>query len=264
MTPKYGLIFLVLISPTLFGKDYNVSVARLPLYSESPDKGILIDVIKALDAEYKEGRFIIETYPFKRSIHNVATGKADFHFPTIGSLVWGLETDRFETQLHAEGLQRSTASLVKTHFALYSNSDKPPLDIDHLSRYRIETDAGHTLFFHEDIQGTTCLKCSVEKLSKGRIDGLIFAAREVDVFAEQLGITNLRRQQYQTFGSKFILPLGEKGAEIDQLLTRLIRRMVEKGTLQQVAAPYLEYFQRTFAGDDYYPTLDEIQARDGL
>ena len=261
MISRYWLIFLILVSPVLFGKDYKISVARLPLYSESPDKGILIDVIKALDEEYKEGRFIIEVYPFMRSIHNVATGKADFHFPTIGSRVWGHETDQFETRLHAQGLQRSAASLVKTHFALYSNRDRPPLDVEQPGRFRIETDAGHTLFFHAGIQGTTCLKCSVEKLSKGRIDGLIFAAREIDVLAEQLGITNLRRQQYRIFGSKFILPLGEKGTEIDQLLTHLIRRMVEKGTLQRVAAPYLEYFRRTFAGD-YYPTLDEIRATD--
>jgi len=252
------IITLILIFVTsVHAKDYKLSVAKLPLYSESPTKGILIDVLKAMDEEYKEGNFIIEVYPFQRSIDNVISGRADFHFPTIGPNIWGREDDNYELALSKQGVRRSTASLTKTHFALFSNSNHPPLDIANIEDYRIETDLGHTIFFYNGIQGTTCLPCSVEKLSAGRLDGLIFASREIEFMAKDAGITNIQRQNYKIFGSKFILPIGKKGNEIDQLISRLIIKILKNGKLQKVAAPYLNYFQKEYH-EQYLPQLDEI------
>ncbi|VAX12028.1 hypothetical protein MNBD_GAMMA24-788 [hydrothermal vent metagenome] len=255
-------VFLIILalsySVRLFAKDYRISVARLPLYSESANKGILIDILKAMDKEYKGGKFIIQVYPFQRSVNNVINGQADFHFPTIGSHIWARENDKFEQQLNKQGIRRSSVSLTKTHFALYSNSDKPPLDINKLEQYRIETDSAHTIFFNPKIEGTTCLPCSVRKLSAGRIDGLIFAAREIDGMIKKAHIKNIRRQNYKIFGSKFILPLGPKGDEIDKLLAKLIKRMIEKGTLQRVAKPYSRYFEKNFSAP-YLPTLQDIK-----
>ncbi|HED14928.1 MAG TPA: hypothetical protein ENI62_14970 [Gammaproteobacteria bacterium] len=258
---KIGKILLAVILSSFaaqgFAKDYRISVAKLPLYSESPTKGILIDVLKAMGKEYQGGKFIIEVYPFERSINNVINGQADLHFPTIGPTIWGRENDRYEKKLNKMGLRRSTSSLTKTHFALYSNSDKPPIDLTRLETYRIETDLGHTTFFYPGIQGTTCLPCSVKKLSAGRIDGLIFAAREIDFFIKKAGITNIRRQNYRIFGSKFILPIGKKGDEIDQLLSKLIIKMIKDGSLARAAAPYLGYFKKEFGGL-YIPQLSDI------
>lgn len=238
-------------------KDYLLSVAQLPLYSESPERGILIDVLKALDARYQEGRFIIEVYPFQRSIDNVVQGRADFHFPTIGPNVWGREADRYERAIARQGIRRSRCSLTKTHFALFTNADEPPLDLNRLARYSLETDRGHTMFFEPEVQGTTCLPCSVKKLSAGRIDGLIFAAREIDFFIAEAGVDNIRRQDFRRFGSKFILPIGPKGDAIDRLLCRLIAEMVRDGSLRAAAQPYSRYFEREF-GEPYLPNLNDI------
>ena len=260
---RYISIFLTVLalsySINIFAKDYRISVARLPLYSESANKGILIDILKAMGKEYKGGKFIIQVYPFQRSIENVINGRADFHFPTIGSHIWSRENDKFERKLNKLGIRRSSVSLTKTHFALYSNRNKPPLDINHLEQYRIETDSAHTIFF-TGVQGTTCLPCSVRKLSAGRIDGLIFAAREIDGMIKKAHIKNIRRQNYKIFGSKFILPLGPKGDAIDKLLARLIKKMIEDGTLQKVAKPYSDYFEKNFSAP-YLPTLQDIKNR---
>jgi len=238
-------------------KDYKISVGKLPLYSESKDKGILIDVIKALDEEYKDGRFVIEVYPFERSINNVVTGDADFHFPTIGKNIWAKETDKYETDLLDKGLMRSSCSLTKPHFALYRKSDKPDIDVSKMQDYRVETDSGHTVFFNKEMQGTTCLPCSVEKLSAGRIDGLVFASREIDFMIKDGGYKNIKRQNFKVFGSKFILPAGEKGEEINRLLSTLIERMIRNGDLQTIAEPYTSYFQEQY-GESYLPTLNDI------
>lgn len=251
-------IFIVLCFISyLSAKDYIISVGKLPLYSESKNKGILIDIIKAMDEEYKEGRFIIEVYPFGRSIDNVITGKADLHFPTIGKNIWSKESDVYEKELLSKGIRRSSCSLTKTHFALYSNSSKPKIDTSKIQNYKIKTDIGHTIFFDKNIQGTTCLACSVEKLSVGRIDGLVFASREIDGMIKEGAFKNIRRQNFKIFGSKFILPSGEKGEEIDKLLSLLIAKMIKNGKLEEVAKTYSSYFKEQY-GNSYLPTLKDI------
>ena len=250
-------IILFILVVNLNAKDYIISVGKLPLYSESKDKGILIDVLKAMDEEYKDGKFIIEVYPFGRSINNVITGKADVHFPTIGKNIWGKETDTYEKELLKQGIMRSSSSLTKTHFALYTNTSKPNIDVSKIEDYKIETDIGHTIFFNKNMGGTTCLPCSVEKLSNGRIDGLVFASREIDGMIKKGGFKNIRRQDFKIFGSKFILPATKKGEEIDELLTSLIKKMIKNGKLAKVAKPYTEYFQKKYK-DNYLPTLNEI------
>jgi len=257
MKRKIGVLLALMIAININAKGYIISVGRLPLYSESSEKGILIDVLKAMDKEYKDGKFIIEVYPFARSIHNVIEGKADFHFPTIGKNIWSKETDTYEKELAKQNLMRSTASLTKTHFALYSNTAKPKIDISKIQDYKIETDSGHTIFFNKNFRGTTCLPCSVKKLSANRIDGLVFASREIDSMIKDANITNIRRQNFKIFGSKFILPNTKKGREIDKLLTSLIKKMIQDGTLKKVAKPYSKYFQEQY-GDGYLPTLQDI------
>ncbi|MEA2029792.1 MAG: hypothetical protein U9N49_12585 [Campylobacterota bacterium] len=250
------VLFFIVIS-CLSAKDYIISVGKLPLYSESKDRGILIDVIKAMDEEYKEGRFIIEVYPFGRSIDNVITGKADLHFPTIGKNIWSKESDVYEKELLSKGIRRSSCSLTKTHFALYTNSSRPKIDTSKIQEYKIETDIGHTIFFDKNIQGTTCLACSVEKLSASRIDGLIFASREIDGIIKDGDYKNIRRQNFKIFGSKFILPSGEKGEEIDKLLSSLIATMIKNGKLKKVSKAYSSYFKEQY-GNSYLPTLKDI------
>ena len=251
------ILLLLILTNNINAKDYTISVGKLPIYSESKDKGILIDILKAMDEEYKEGKFIIEVYPFGRSIDNVIKGKADFHFPTIGKNIWSNETDIYEKKLSKQGIRRSSCSLTKTHFALYSNTSKPKLNVLNLQNKKIETDSGHTIFFHKNIGSTTCLPCSVEKLNAGRIDGLVFASREIDGMIKDGGFKNIRRQNFKVFGSKFILPIGEKGEEIDRLLKSLIQKMIENGKLAEVAKPYTEYFQTQY-NDPYLPTLEDI------
>lgn len=254
---KKIFICFCLLFTSLFAKDYKISVGKLPLYSETKDKGILIDILKAMDEEYKDGKFIIEVYPFARSINNVITGESDFHFPTIGKNIWEKENDTYEKELNKQGLRRSSCSLTKTHFALYTNIDKSKLDISKIQNYKIETDMGHTIFFNKNMQGTTCLSCSVKKLSAKRIDGLVFASREIDFIIKEGNYTNIKRQDFKIFGSKFILPHGEKGEEIDKLLISLIKKMIKNGKLAKISQPYTDYFQKQY-NNQYLPTLKDI------
>lgn len=257
-----SLVLWLLAYPTTgLARDYRINVGHLPLYAETKDDGILIDVIKAMDEEYAAGRLIIEVYPFERSIHNVAQGLADLHSPIVGSADWGPEDGPYEEELRARGLRRSTCSLTKSHFALYRHRERSPLDLTRLDDYRIETDAGHRSFFEIPIQGTTCLPGSVEKLSAKRIDGLVFASREIDLMIREAGLTNIARQRFRIFGSKFILPDMAEGAQTDAMLCEVIGRMIRKGTLERVARPYSRYFLRKY-GAPYLPDLEDLSRLD--
>ena len=61
----------------------KASIAQLPVLSESPEKGIFVELVKALDEVYEEGTIEIEVYPFARSVENVLRGNADFHIPSF-------------------------------------------------------------------------------------------------------------------------------------------------------------------------------------
>jgi hypothetical protein len=253
---KLIVLLSLFIVNLIYAQDYILSVGKLPIYTETKDKGILIDVLKELDKHYKNGHFKIEVFPFGRSIDNVKTGKADFHFPTIGKNIWGKENDVYEKELNKQGLMRSTCSLVKTPFALYINKNHP-IDIQNLQKYRVETDISHTIFFFKSIKPSTCLECSIKKLSAGRIDAFIFASREIDTIIKKLKIKNIKRLKYKIFGSKFILPYNEKGKKIDKILCKNIKKMIYDGSLKKVAKPYSDYFEKIY-GDPYIPTQKDI------
>jgi len=65
-------------------RDLKVSLPYpLPGLVDSPDKGIFVDLLKAMAEEYKGGKITWELFPFARSMENVEKGKADFHLPQL-------------------------------------------------------------------------------------------------------------------------------------------------------------------------------------
>jgi len=254
---RCALCLILALSYGVHARDYTISVGYLPLYAESKDHGILIDVIKAMADEYTEGQFLIDVFPFERSIHYVEQGQSDMHFPIVGRHIWSAEDDAYEDYLRLRGLRRSSCCLTLSHFALYRNNEHPPLDLDRLGEYRIETDVGHQLNFDIPMQGSTNLPGSVQKLSAGRIDGLIFAAREIDLMIHDAGITNIERQDFEIVASKFILPDTPQGEATNRMLCEVIGRMVRSGRLAEVARPYSKYFEQEF-GAPYLPSLEDL------
>jgi polar amino acid transport system substrate-binding protein len=254
----FGFALLLVWPYGVSARDYRISVGYLPLYAEDKNHGILIDVIKAMGEEYTDGQISIDVFPFERSIYYVEQGQSDMHFPIVGHNFGTREDDAYEDFLQQRGLRRSTCFLTKSHFALYRNREHPPLDLNRLHEYRIETDAGHQLNFDIPMQGSTNLPGSIRKLSAGRIDGLVFAAREIDLMIREAGITNIERQDFQIVASKFILPDTPQGEETDRMLCEVISRMVRTGRLAEVARPYSQYFEQEF-GDPYLPSIEDLE-----
>ncbi|MGD0232636.1 MAG: hypothetical protein ABSC19_20170, partial [Syntrophorhabdales bacterium] len=53
-----------LVLATAEARDLKVSLPQLPPLVESKDKGILVDLVKAMAEEYKDGKITWDVFPF--------------------------------------------------------------------------------------------------------------------------------------------------------------------------------------------------------
>lgn len=199
-------------------KELKASLAQMPVYAESMDKGVLIDLVKLIE---KESGVTIhrEVVPFARSMDNVINRQVNFHMPLI------MVPNADESKLPYD---HSTETIFHVNFVLYTNKSKP-LDSSKLASYKLETDRAHTQYFPFPIEPSTNLESSLKKLDAGRIDGFIFADFASDPIIKQTGLKNVHRALYKTFDVKIILPKGGRGGEVDKLLSSSIQSLRKKG-----------------------------------
>ena len=202
---------------------YDASLAKMPVYAESPEKGVLVDFTKAL-AEVSGNDFNLRVVPFKRSMHNVTTRAVDFHMPLIQNpALKDADLD----------YDHSTTTIFHVNFVLYTNKNKP-LDIKDLSGAKIETEAAHTQYFHKEIKPSSNIENSLKKVNVGRIDGFIFADNASDPIVKKLGLKNIKRQLYKRFDVKIILPKGEQDKEVDHMLTAAVEKLKQTGQYKKI------------------------------
>ena len=74
---------VVCTSPALAaGKTWKASLAQMPVYAESREKGVLVDFIKALEKASGD-KIEYQVVPFPRSMNDVQEKNVDFHLPLI-------------------------------------------------------------------------------------------------------------------------------------------------------------------------------------
>jgi len=216
-------VSVTLIGSPALGKDLKASIAEMPVYSESKDKGVLVDLVKAI-AEVSGIKTDISVVPFKRSMSYVIKGIVDFHLPLIKNP--NIREDSLD-------YDHSTESIFHVNFVLYTNKNKE-ISKDNLKDYDIETDLAHTQYFDFTINPSTRIKSSLVKLNAGRIDGFIFADTASDPLIREYNLTNIRRQLYKVFEVKIVLPKGGRGGEIDGILTSAIKKLHENGRYKEI------------------------------
>jgi len=224
LTLTVALVMLSVI--TARAADMKASLAQMPVYAESTDKGVLVDLVKAI-AKTSGKNIEIQVVPFNRSMHDVMDGKADFHMPLIKA------ENVDETKLD---YAHSTETIFHVNFVLYTNKNKP-IDKSKLKDYRIETDLAHVAYFDFPVKGSTRLDSSLKKVDAGRIDGFIFADFASDPIVKKEGLKNIHRELYKVFDVKIILPKGEKGKATDVFLTETIEKMRADGSYDKIMSP---------------------------
>ncbi len=106
--------------------------------SKAKDKGILVDLVKAMAEEYKDGKITWDVYPFARSMENVEKGMADFHMPLLVNP--NISADKLPFQFSSE-------AIFKAHVCSLHEQEQQKINPSNLSNYKIETDLGHDAVF---------------------------------------------------------------------------------------------------------------------
>ena len=206
--------------------DYRASLAEMPVSAENSDKGVLVDLVKAISLESgKDISLVVE--PFARSMNNVKAGKADFHMPLIAIP---------EINPSALNYSYSTETIFHVNFVLYTKKGSN-ITKDKLRMAKVETDIAHTQYFDFSVKGSPSLEQSLKKVNAGRIDALIFADSATDPLIKKNNLTHIQRDLYKVYDVKIILPKDGQGGDTDQFLSKYIGKLRVKGDFDKIMAP---------------------------
>jgi polar amino acid transport system substrate-binding protein len=200
------------------GKTWKVTVAQMPVVSESRDKGVFIDLLKSMERACGD-RFEVQVVPFARSIGDVADRKADFHWPLLQQPGSPGTREKFDY---------ASPVLYHVNFVLYTAKNSS-VSLASLGKSKIETDAAHVEYFDFPVVGSSNLEGSIKRVDAGRLDGLIFADVAIDPIVKATKLSNLKRTLYKRMPVMFVLPKGERGGPTDKFLTATVDKMKASG-----------------------------------
>lgn len=233
MKDFFKKMFCALVVATLFlypaigaAKTWKASLAQMPVYAESKDKGVLVDFIKALEKASGE-KIEYQVVPFARSMSDVQEKKVDFHMPLIQIPGSEKGTDKFDY---------STETIFHVNFTLYSGK-KLDITPQNVGKSKVETDAAHTAYFGFPIVQSFSIESSLKKVDAGRIDAFIFADNASDPIIKKEKLTNIKRQLFKRFDVKVILPKGDRGGPTDKFLTEAIGKLKKSGEFTKIMGP---------------------------
>ena len=227
--------FLLLIAGLMSGMWVSADTVRLgtfhiPLLSESSDKGVFVDLARAVAAEAGlEVQIVL--LPAQRTREAFAGGRLDGLFP---ALAVAMETD-----------YSATASFTDKRIYAFTRMDEPLItDAEQLSGKRVGYTEGFTYSSRllnvsgARYQSTITDPQNIRKLVAGRID--VFLGDEVSALAaaRQQGVTDRIHHdsghpmaQYPVF---FAFHNDERGRQLTQQFNQAIKALQDSGELQRI------------------------------
>lgn len=216
--------------------DLMASLAELPGLAESPDQGAFVEIVKAIDSAYTEGCITIRLFPFARSVHNITSGKADFHIPSIRNP--NIEQTHFPYRI-------ATEKMGTVCFVIYSHHDKPltkQMLADAIQQkqggapfpYKVEVAQGIEDQFPFPAKPSNYIDQSLKKVAMKRIDALIWAQEETDLTLKRLKIGTIQREFWQAFDDVILISKGPEGDRVDTILSNALNNLRASGRLKQL------------------------------
>jgi polar amino acid transport system substrate-binding protein len=156
-------------------------------------------------------------------------GQADFLLPYIPPYIP-------PSHLSDENLPYTFASkpIVQVSFVLYTRGNGPVLNMEHLDTYRIETLRGAAEHFPFKIGEIDSFRQGLMKVISKRSDGFIVEQDAADKYIRAHRLKNIRRTLYSTWNSSIAIPKGERGREIDRIISTALRKLKKSGELQKI------------------------------
>lgn len=205
------------------GKTWKVSLAQMPVYAESLDKGVLVDLVKALE-KVSGDKVELQVVPFPRSMADVQDKKVDLHMPLIQLPGSETGTAKFDY---------STDTIFHVNFTMYSTKgvDVTPATAP---KFKVETELAHVDYFGFPIVPSNSIEGSLKKVNAGRVDAFVFADAACDPVVKSAGLSNLKRQLYKRWDVKVVLPKGARGGAGDKWLAENIAKLRSSGQYDKI------------------------------
>lgn len=222
-----GLIGIIVLIPSLINAtEINGALAKMPIYAESNEKGVLVDLVKAV-AEVSENNIDIKVLPFSASLNLIAFNKKDFHMPLIKNDV--VNTDELKYFY-------STDTIFHVNFVIYCLKDKN-INTQNISNFKVETDRAHINYFPFNVIPSNSIEESLKKVNSGEIDAFIFADFATDPYLRQMNNKKIKREFYKRFDVKIIFPKTEKGKQMDEIFVDSLNKLRTNGKLKSIVGP---------------------------
>jgi len=205
----------------------TAALAELPVLAETPDRGVLVDLVKAIDRiENTQTRIVI--LPFRRALKSVENGQADFQMPLVQPLAGG------QARRLYHGI---SAAAFDVQFFLYTRADVT-IAPDELKQHSVATLQAHAPLFPFPVSENDCLECSLRMLLAHRVDAFIFAAPETNDAIERLQLGGMfHRELYRVYHATAVVPVGERGDATETLLDDALAKLHRSGELDRILAP---------------------------
>lgn len=224
-------------SNTALSMPLRANIANLPVLADSQEKGLLVDLIKAMATASPDRQIEIKVQPFNKSLNEALQGGADFHLPLLKDT---------NNKKGNRGFQYSDVTLWLVKFALYTNKNLK-ISPQNFSKANIETEMTHVSFF-ENVNPSRDIVQSLKRVNDGKLDGFIFAALECEDIIKREKLTNLSSQLFRTFEVKFIVPNGKKGEATNKVLSELVDKIKANGEFNKILSPIVNFYR------DWKPT----------
>jgi len=225
---------LIISTSPVSARDLIASMGQLPVLIEDKDTGPFVELVRAIDDVYTQGEIKREVYSFKRSLRNVVEGRSDFHIPLI------------KNPLVPESVLPFRYSSVPTGlvaFVIYSHMDNPITKQDIVKEieknnsvfpYKIDTLQGHSAFFNFPVTENYEIESALRRVSIKRADATIMPQEECDSIIRKNKMKNIHRELYYEFDSMIVIPKGEKGDEIERIITTALEKLKSDGRLEKI------------------------------
>ncbi|GAB3244814.1 hypothetical protein [Chitinimonas naiadis] len=227
-----SLALLLGIAPiSAVGKDFCISLAELPTLAQTDGTGPMVELVKLFRRHYPEGKIELLISPFARSLAYVERGRCDLHLPFIANP---------DVPMKLPGLTLTQMPFGDVPFVLYYKRGRPVPNLNQADQLQIETDQAHVGMFPFPTRPSSCMPCSVRKVAAGRVDGLVFAAKEINslVIKEKLDVAQVFYRRFLAHG---VVQQSQRGMEADAIFSRLLAETQASGEFQQVMAGFLSY-----------------------
>lgn len=213
-------IFIFKISD-VSARDLTISVARIPKMSPNRNEGIFINILKAMQKAYPEGKISYDVRPFKRSLLKVINNEVDLHLPVA------------DIKAPSLPFQLSKISVGNVEFDLYTHIKNKKINVNNFRDFKIEVDAGNQMYFSfKNSIISSCIECSLKKVNAGRIDGYLHGAPDSDLVIAKYSLTHIKKQFYDKYDIRFAISKKKSKKDFDEInhiLNMIIKRMKSNG-----------------------------------